>query len=231
MPGHEPRRPGDLGLRRRSPSSTCSGRLAEYQRVVVLSGDVHNAASNLMSYWRGDADRPARIAQFTSSGFKNVMPVYLRALDRSAMLLQELLRARLGVERLGWTRPDADLVLLPGRAAPRRPRGGDAGQAAAQPGAAAGPRLAGRQRARRTDRTRADAPAQPGKPPDWRWQRDAAARRAARRRAAGTDPRPRRWTTPRSRPSSPTRPRRSRRCRRSRPGTSPRSTGCATPAR
>lgn len=88
-------------------------RLAEHQRVVVLSGDVHNAASNVMSYWRGAAAQPARIAQFTSSGFKNVMPVYLRALDRSAMLLQELLRARLGVERLGWTRPDADLVLLP----------------------------------------------------------------------------------------------------------------------
>ena len=88
-------------------------RLAEHQRVVLLSGDVHNAASNLMSYWRTDLQHPARIAQFTSSGFKNVMPVYLRALDRSAMLLQELLRAKLGVERLGWTRPDADLVLLP----------------------------------------------------------------------------------------------------------------------
>lgn len=88
-------------------------RLAEHGRVVVLSGDVHNAASNAMSYWRGDAARPARIVQLTSSGFKNVMPVYLRALDRSAMLLQELLRARLGVERLGWTRPEADLVLLP----------------------------------------------------------------------------------------------------------------------
>ncbi len=88
-------------------------RLAEYQRVVLLSGDVHNSASNLMSYWRGDQQLPARIAQFTSSGFKNVMPVYLRALDRSAMLLQELLRAKLGVERLGWTRPEADLVLLP----------------------------------------------------------------------------------------------------------------------
>jgi hypothetical protein len=88
-------------------------RLAEYQRVVVLSGDVHNSTGNLMSYWRGAATSPARIAQFTSSGFKNVMPVYLRALDRSAMLLQELLRARIGVERFGWDRPADDLVLLP----------------------------------------------------------------------------------------------------------------------
>ncbi len=41
-------------------------RLAEYQRVVVLSGDVHNSTGNLMSYWRGNASTPARIAQFTS---------------------------------------------------------------------------------------------------------------------------------------------------------------------
>ncbi len=88
-------------------------RLADYRRVVLLSGDVHNAASNVMSYWRGDIPQPARLAQFTSSGFKNVMPVYLRALDASAMLLQQLLRAKIGVERLGWTRPDDNLVLLP----------------------------------------------------------------------------------------------------------------------
>ncbi len=88
-------------------------RLAEYPRVVLLSGDVHNAASNAMSYWRGNDQRPVRIAQFTSSGFKNVMPVYLQSLDASAMLLQQLLRARIGVERLGWTRPEDDLVLLP----------------------------------------------------------------------------------------------------------------------
>ena len=126
-------------------------RLAEYQRVVVLSGDVHNSTGNLMSYWRGDATSPARIAQFTSSGLKNVMPVYLRALDRSAMLLQELLRARIGVERFGWDRPGRRP-----RAAARgphrgRPRRRDAGEAAAQPGAAAGPRLAGRQRTRPTE--------------------------------------------------------------------------------
>ncbi|HVK43770.1 MAG TPA: hypothetical protein VM429_02595 [Micropruina sp.] len=88
-------------------------RLADYGRVVLLSGDVHNAASNLMSYWRGTSTSPARIAQFTSSGFKNVMPVYLRALDAKAMLLQQMLRAKLGVERLGWTRPAENLVLLP----------------------------------------------------------------------------------------------------------------------
>lgn len=88
-------------------------RLADFGRVVLLSGDVHNAASNLMSYWRGTSTTPARIAQFTSSGFKNVMPVYLRALDAKVMLLQQLLRANLGVERLGWTKPEQNQVLLP----------------------------------------------------------------------------------------------------------------------
>jgi hypothetical protein len=34
-------------------------RLAEHQRVVLLSGDVHNAASNVMSYWRTDLQHPA----------------------------------------------------------------------------------------------------------------------------------------------------------------------------
>ncbi len=74
---------------------------------------MHNSTANLLSYWRGPEAQPARIAQFTSSGFKNVMPVYLRALDRSAMLLQELLRAKIGVERFGWDRPADELVLLP----------------------------------------------------------------------------------------------------------------------
>jgi hypothetical protein len=145
-------------------------RLAEFQRVVLLSGDVHNSTGNLMRYWRGATGRPARIAQFTSSGFKNVMPVYLRALDSSAMLLQELLRARLGVERFGWDRPADDLVLLPeGRsvddlvAATRSklqrspvllPAHGWLNDNA--PGSAERPELTTR--------------LNPAKPPDWRWQ-------------------------------------------------------------
>ena len=50
---------------------------------MLLSGDVHYSASTVMSYWtKGDAE-PARFVQFTSSGFKNVMPSYITTVDRS----------------------------------------------------------------------------------------------------------------------------------------------------
>jgi hypothetical protein len=88
-------------------------RLSTYPRVVLLSGDVHYSASSLMSYWKGTATQPARIAQFTSSGFKNVMPSYIRLVDRSLGFAQQLVRAKLGIERIGWDRPLNDLVLLP----------------------------------------------------------------------------------------------------------------------
>jgi hypothetical protein len=88
-------------------------RLAAFSQVVVLSGDVHYSASTLLSYWRRGALRPARIAQFTSSGFKNVMPAYISAIDRSLGFAQQLVRARLGVERVGWDHPRDNLVILP----------------------------------------------------------------------------------------------------------------------
>lgn len=89
-------------------------RLVTYQHVVLLSGDVHNSSGSLMSYWTKDATAPVRIAQFTSSGFKNVMPAYIAAIDRSAGFAQQMIRAKLGTERIGWDRPAEDLVLLPG---------------------------------------------------------------------------------------------------------------------
>jgi hypothetical protein len=88
-------------------------RLAPYEQVVLLSGDVHNSSGSAMSYWRGDAVRPARIVQFTSSGFKNVMPAMVAAVDRSAGFAQQLVRANLGTERIGWERPQPDAVLFP----------------------------------------------------------------------------------------------------------------------
>ena len=81
-------------------------RLAEvtrpHRRVVFLSGDVHYGTSSVMSYWRRGDERPARFAQFTSSGMKNVMPSYIRFADRSLTFAQALARARIGAERLGW---------------------------------------------------------------------------------------------------------------------------------
>ncbi len=88
-------------------------RLVTYQHVVLLSGDVHNSSGSLMSYWPKNATQPVRIAQFTSSGFKNVMPSHITAVDRSAGFAQQMVRANLGTERIGWDQPLDDLVLLP----------------------------------------------------------------------------------------------------------------------
>ena len=96
-------------------------RLEPYGRVVLLSGDVHYSSGTLMSYWRGNATRPARFAQFTSSGFKNVMPAFITFLDRAAGFAQQLMRPNLGTERLGWDQPLDDLVLLPDGATEQRP--------------------------------------------------------------------------------------------------------------
>src|SRR5207249_5603308 len=76
-------------------------RLQPYGRVVLLSGDVHYSSGTLMSYWLGNQTRPSRFAQFTSSGLKNVMPPKVTFADRSLGFAQQLLRAKLGAERLG----------------------------------------------------------------------------------------------------------------------------------
>ena len=88
-------------------------RLEPYGRVVLLSGDVHYSSGTVMSYWRGNTTRPARFAQFTSSGFKNVMPTFITFLDKAAGFAQQLIRLNLGTERLGWDQPFDNLVLLP----------------------------------------------------------------------------------------------------------------------
>ncbi|HEX6054141.1 MAG TPA: hypothetical protein VFZ21_32950, partial [Gemmatimonadaceae bacterium] len=67
-------------------------RLEPYGRVVLLSGDVHYSSGTVMSYWRGNATRPARFAQFISSGFKNVMPSFITFVDRAAGFAQQLIR-------------------------------------------------------------------------------------------------------------------------------------------
>ena len=88
-------------------------RLEPYGRVVLLSGDVHYSSGTVMSYWKGNATQPARFAQFTSSGFKNVMPTFITFIDKSLGFAQQLIRANLGTERLGWDQPHDDMVLYP----------------------------------------------------------------------------------------------------------------------
>jgi hypothetical protein len=85
------------------------------RRIVLLSGDVHYGTSSAMSYWRKGDSEPARFAQFTSSGIKNVMPWYIRFIDRSLGFAQRLARANIGAERLGWDEESpAPLQIPPG---------------------------------------------------------------------------------------------------------------------
>ena len=86
--------------------------LKPYGQVVLLSGDVHYSASTAMSYFtKGEAD-PARFVQFTSSGFKNVMPSYITVIDRSLALAHLIVRQPLGAERMGWLRKPSDPIVL-----------------------------------------------------------------------------------------------------------------------
>jgi hypothetical protein len=98
-------------------------RLEPYRRVVLLSGDVHYSAGTVMSYWTKGAADPARIVQFTNSGFKNVMPSYVTVVDRSLSLAHKLVRAKIGAERMGWdAKPTNPVILPPGKSERDVPR-------------------------------------------------------------------------------------------------------------
>jgi hypothetical protein len=81
-------------------------RLAGHRRVLLLSGDVHYSAATEMSYWTKGNVVPARIVQFTGSGFKNVMPWFIGAVDRVLSFAQRMIRAEIGAERMGWDAAD-----------------------------------------------------------------------------------------------------------------------------
>jgi hypothetical protein len=87
-------------------------RLEPYRGVVLLSGDVHYSASTVMSYFTKGVADPARFVQFTSSGFKNVMPWYIQMVDRSLALAHLIIRQPLGAERMGWLRKPSDPIVL-----------------------------------------------------------------------------------------------------------------------
>lgn len=87
-------------------------RLKPYGSVVLLSGDVHYSASTAMSYFTKGEANPARFVQFTSSGFKNVMPWYIQMIDRSLALAHLIARAGLGAQRMGWLRKPSNPILL-----------------------------------------------------------------------------------------------------------------------
>lgn len=135
-------------------------RLAAHQRVVLLSGDVHYSASQALSYWSGSTAAPARLAQFTSSGMKNVMPAMIVAASRSLGIAQQLLRQRIGAERLGWTTRPTDPVKLA------------AGQTGADIPRALRARLRAEPTLLPTHGWPEGAQLDPAKPPDWQWRID-----------------------------------------------------------
>jgi hypothetical protein len=81
-------------------------RLAPHRRVLLLSGDVHYSAATETSYWTKGNPVPARIVQFTGSGFKNVMPWFIGAVDRVLSFAQRMVRSGIGAERMGWNAAD-----------------------------------------------------------------------------------------------------------------------------
>ena len=134
-------------------------RLKPYGSVVLLSGDVHYSASTVMSYFtKGEAD-PARIVQFTSSGFKNVMPSYITVIDRSLALAHMIVRQPLGAERMGWLRKPSNPIVLRRRQDAKRHSARVPREAQAGADAAADARLA-RGHDRSTRRS----------VPDWSWR-------------------------------------------------------------
>lgn len=89
-------------------------RLSAHKRVVVLSGDVHYSSANEMSYWTKGNPVPARIVQFTGSGFKNVMPWFIAAVDRVLSFAQRMVRSNIGAERMGWNSADDKAFVFTG---------------------------------------------------------------------------------------------------------------------
>ena len=78
-------------------------RLAPFKKVILLSGDVHYSSSQRLCYWtKGNAKAVACFAQLTSSGFRNIMPSYIRKASQHFVVAQKIIRQNLRAERLGW---------------------------------------------------------------------------------------------------------------------------------
>jgi len=89
-------------------------RLAPHKRVLLLSGDVHYSSATELSYWTKGNPVPSRIVQFTGSGFKNVMPWFIGAVDRVLSFAQRMVRSNVGAERMGWNSADNKAFVFKG---------------------------------------------------------------------------------------------------------------------
>ena len=94
-------------------------KLEPLRRVVILSGDVHWGYSSALSYWKKGDSVPARFAQFTSSAMRNLVRAEIRVASRQLGFLQHVIRARIGIARLGYNTAQADLLVVPPGQRPR----------------------------------------------------------------------------------------------------------------
>jgi hypothetical protein len=75
---------------------------------------VHYSSANELSYWTKGDPLPARIVQFTASGFKNVMPWFIGSVDRVLSFAQRMIRSNVGAERMGWNSADGAAFVFTG---------------------------------------------------------------------------------------------------------------------
>jgi hypothetical protein len=87
--------------------------LAPFGKVVLLSGDVHYSTSVGMSYWKKRDAAPARFAQFTSSGTRNVFKEQARMASQSFAFMQKVIQFGASPARLGYNNGAGDLVIVP----------------------------------------------------------------------------------------------------------------------
>jgi hypothetical protein len=66
-----------------------------------------------MSYWKKGQTVPTRIAQFVSSGLRNIVKAEIRQASRQLFFLQHAMRAQIGMERLGYDASQPDLLIVP----------------------------------------------------------------------------------------------------------------------
>jgi hypothetical protein len=104
-------------------------RLASYERVIFLSGDVHYACSVKLDYWRypasqdgngsanpnGNAVAPkhTRFIQLTSSAFKNFIGETANILSHSGSLSRITQTLALPQERMVWDKAGRDVPIIP----------------------------------------------------------------------------------------------------------------------
>lgn len=87
-------------------------RLASYESVVILSGDVHYASTTTLDYWTKDG-KQARLVQCISSPAKNVFKDVVDQVVRKIGTLQQA--SEVPMERLAWKAPvDPALLIKPG---------------------------------------------------------------------------------------------------------------------